>query len=146
MKLMEFYYRIWGESLNAGSKNKDSFFRDYFKSIAFFMLSFFESMFILAIDALLWYFDFSISHALCFSQDKFVGSLQLMLTTSVPFWVLNYFLIFYKEKYKQLMVKYNTGNKKFLASIVFVPILILSLAIYSHLIMKIFTGNEYLPG
>ena len=144
MRFLEFYYKMWGEALNAGKKNKHSFFSDDYKFLGLFYMSMLDSLWILTIDTLLWYFDLSISKALSLSQDKIVGGLQLMLITVGPFLVLNYFLIFYKGKYKRLMEKYNTGSKKFLAAIIFIPTIIFLLAIYSHLIVEIITGNAYL--
>jgi hypothetical protein len=146
MRITNLYYKVIGEWLNAIKNNKDPFWRDYYKFWLLYQMSLLNSVWILTIDTLLWYFDFSISKTLSLSQDKIIGGLQLMFITVAPFMVLNYFLIFYKGKYKQLMVTYNTGNKKLLGTFIIGTMVVFLLAVYSHYIMKIFTGNEYLPG
>jgi len=144
MRIRNLYYRITGEWLNALKKNKDPFWRDYYKFWWLFHMSLLNGLWVLTIDTLLWYFDLSISDALSLSQDKIIGGLQLMLITAGPFGVLNYFFVFYKGTYKQLMDRYNADNKKLLGTFIIGTFVVFFLAIYSHLIVQLITGDAHL--
>jgi|GEM_PF-4639916 len=146
MRILKLYYKIWGEWLNFWKQHPDATFSHYYKFWSFFYMSFLNSLWVLTIDALLRYSGFSISGALSLSQDKIVGGLQLMLITAGPFGVLNYFLIFYKGRHKMLMekYKYDKNNKKLLGTFIIGTFVVFFLAIYSHLIVQLITGDAHL--
>ncbi len=138
---MKIYYKIWVDCiLKAQSKpeNKNNWklFTIVFMSISMalnivFILFVFsdlgitEKIFVIPIDV--------------FPGTKVDAFYSFFISYLLPFLTLNYFLIFYKEKYKQLMLKYKYNNGKlfvtyFLSSIVILPLYFIS----AVLIVKIF--------
>lgn len=139
--MMKIYYKIWVDCiLKAQSKpenlNNWKVFTMVFMSISMalnlvFLLFVFsdlgitEKIFIIPIDI--------------FTGTKIDAFFSFFISYLLPFLTLNYFLIFYKEKYNQLVSKYKYHNGKlfvayFLSSIGILPLYF----ICAVMIVKIF--------
>jgi hypothetical protein len=138
---MKIYYKIWVDCiLKAQSKpeNKDNWklFTMVFMSMSM-ALNLIFLLFVLS--------DLGITEEIFFIQfdifpcTKIDAFFSFFISYLLPFLTLNYFLIFYEEKHKQLVLKYEYNNGKlfmayFLSSIGILPLYLMC----AVLIVKMF--------
>ena len=104
------YYLIWVDTLINGKK----YYRNEWKVISFFLITFSNAMNVFTIYLWLKYFDV-VSYLI--KIDIFPGTILnnaagFFIQFAVPFFLINYFLIFYNDRYKKLIGKYPSSNGK----------------------------------
>ena len=112
---MKFYYILFSDAINkilTVEKSKDLwklyilFYISFAMGFKLFMLSFIlNDLNILKIETI----ELKLNITSIYFIDSFLSYAIVYL---FPFLILNYFLIFYKEKYKDIIVKYKHYNGK----------------------------------
>ena len=111
---MRLYYIIWAAAINGAKSVKEPPFNWKISTIGY--LSIFMSLNLLTIDSIIEHYIFSRDYLLT-SIDFFPGDnldaffSAIVFYFSVPFCV-NYFLVFYKEQYKNIELNYSIINGK----------------------------------
>ncbi|MGV9002959.1 MAG: hypothetical protein ACOH1G_02820 [Flavobacterium sp.] len=131
--MREVYYLIWSDAiLTAQHKNK---FSEQWK-ILIYMFAVFQGLNFASIIILIKYL-FNIQSKINFTLNILPGTIldntiPGLITFIVPFVLINYFLIVYKDRYKKIIPNYKSHKGKFAISyiiistaIFFIPIFIL---------------------
>lgn len=138
---MKLYYEIWTDCITKARslpKNKSDWklYTLLFMSMAMAL----NLVFILFILAEVKVTDkFFIIPIDIFPGTKFDAFISFFISYLLPFLIINYFLIFYKEKYKAILLKYKYRNGKLFLAYFFGSIAILILHFFiAFLIVKVF--------
>lgn len=132
--MMNFYYKIWVDVISrmkAQSQNKDNW-----KLYSFIFMSMAMSLNLLLFMTVLQshvlkipFYNFKLDF---FPGEKLDASLKYIILFFLPVAILNYFLIFFKKKYKRLLKSYKTYNGKlavtYLLLSYFMPFILLFIA------------------
>jgi hypothetical protein len=135
------YYMIWSDAiLTAQSKKKNS---QEWKILVYLFAVF--QMLNLAIVIILIKSFFDIRYPITFQIDIFPGRilnslLPALLFYILPFVLINYFLIVYKDRYKQVIVNYKSYNGKLVLGYIILSIVSFFLPL---LIMKFYNYGKY---
>ena len=128
---MQIYYRVWSDAIKAAIKtDKDGI--GGWKSVLLIIFSVSQGINILTI--MLWIkVLFKIEMNVFINFNLFQGNmlnnfLSIFITLFLPFLILNYYLIFYKSKYKVIMEKYHGFKTK--EGLIFMIYFIVSMAIF----------------
>lgn len=109
------YYKVWIDAIKAAVKtNKDG--QSSWKSMLLIIFSVsqgFNLLMIFFLIKILFNLNLDIFiHFDLFPGKMLDGFLSAFITLFLPFLLLNYFLVFYKEKYKTLMNEFNGFRMK----------------------------------
>jgi hypothetical protein len=135
------YYMIWSDAiLTAQSKKKNS---QEWKILVYLFAVF--QMLNLAIVIILIKSFFDIRYPITFQIDIFPvrilnSLLPALLFYILPFVLINYFLIVYKDRYKQVIVNYKSYNGKLVLGYIILSIVSFFLPL---LIMKFYNYGKY---
>ena len=138
---MKLYYEIWTDCITKARylpKNKSDWklYTLIFMSVAMALNLVFllfiiatikitEKIFIIPIDI--------------FPGTKFVALISFFVSYLLPFLLINYYLIFYKEKYKQILLKYTYHNGRYFLSYFFGSIgLLILYFLVAFFVVKVF--------
>jgi hypothetical protein len=107
------YYSFWVNVIVDGRKNQPE--RTDWKISLFMLITAANSFNLYVIMLWLKYFNiFSYSVHLDFMPNTMInGALEYIVEYASPFILLNYFLIFHKDRYKKLIEKYPPNGSKF---------------------------------
>ena len=135
------YYMIWSDAiLTAQSKKKNS--QEWKILVCLFAVF---QMLNLAIVIILIKSFFDIRYPITFQIDIFPGRilnslLPALIFYILPFILINYFLIVYKDRYKQIIVNYKSYNGKLVLGYIIFSIVSFFLPL---LIMKFYNYGKY---
>jgi hypothetical protein len=130
---MKFYYIVWSDAINGYLKSHRN--KPDWKLSLLFIISFIQGLNIMLIIVWLKYFNlfsFSLVKTSLFPGSLLDNYLDVFIEFVIPFMIINYFLILYKDKYSNIIIKYSNLKRRYsIIYSVFVIILItLSLLIY----------------
>jgi len=102
------YYKIWSDAIISFRKNHPK--RKDWKSATFILLTWIQVLNLWTI--LIWLKFFNILNIPLISIDMFPGKLlddffAFTIEFALPFGILNYFMIFYNNRYKKITQKYK---------------------------------------
>jgi hypothetical protein len=122
--MLALYYKIWVDAIiTEKAKKVEARNWKLYTLIPISLLqginlfTFFYWMKTLVNHALPLFFPVTIFNALLIN-----AFISIVITLFIPFLLLNYLLIFSNDRYKQLMPKYQPGNKKLYKKYVLVPL------------------------
>ena len=114
--MIQLFYTIWGDCLNgmkANPKNKYTWKLWAMVSMVFCQIVNFMFLDIL-VDHYILHLDFYNKIYLNIFNNSGVNMfLNFLILLVLPFLIINYFLIFYKQKYKSIMNKYPYRNGRY---------------------------------
>lgn len=111
----EIYYRVWVDAIDAAIKaNKEG--QNNWKSILLIIFSVSQGINLLTIFLFIKVF-FDKKLEIFYNLDLFPGKMfdvfiSAFITLFLPFIMINYYLVFYRNKYKLLMEKYHGYKTK----------------------------------
>jgi len=119
------YYLLWGDAIiNSKSyKSKDPFW----KSNLLWLITTFNGFNFLLIKMWLEYLNlYHFNFFFNFAGNSFIlGLLEAFLNFFLPVGFINYLTIFYKDRYKKMIVKYPHYNGKLVLSYIFASVILL---------------------
>ncbi len=141
MKIKNIYYLFWVDAIISYKKYNPE--KLNWKRFIFLFISFINGINLWII--LIWLKYFKIIIVPEFTVNIFPGktlnnSLTFILIFVFPFIVLNYFLIFYKDRYKKIIAKYPMPKKKF--AFIYL-IAVIWLAFLSAILYGVLTGTIF---
>ena len=112
--MLKIYYKIWVDAIfkiksNPELKNAWKFYTMTYMSIVMALNLWFFSFLMLNFKYKISFFPFEINY---FSNDKINSFLSFFTSYLLPMLVINYFLIFWKNKYEKLLIQYKPQNGK----------------------------------
>ena len=118
--MLRLYYQIWGDVINTAEKNNGEW------KIIILVLSIFQGLNLMTLSLVL-DLIFNIKVTLfpiinIFPVQRF-NDLLSGLVFHLPFMVFNYFMVYYKSKYKIIKKRYPSKNGKLLALYIFISVL-----------------------
>jgi hypothetical protein len=139
MSMKNLYYLIWNDSISSIRRNRPH--DDDWKRKIFLHITFINSLNIWIV--LIWLHVFGvISFVLLdikiFSLETLDGFFSFLCTCFFPVGILNYFLIFYNNRYENILNKYKNVKTRYgrIYSLVIPFLLIISAYLHSYLIYK----------
>lgn len=119
MKKQNFYFRIWAGTIKYYLQNNQNLKNKHWRLYLLFLTSVIYSSGISALELLLrivfrnseimLFFNIEIS---IFPLQSLNAALSTFIVLGLPIIFINYFLIFYKERYKELIKDYENMSKK----------------------------------
>lgn len=107
------YYEIWSDAIQSGRKhNPDD---KHWKINIFGMLTFIDSILLWTITIWTKYFnilEWPLIHIRFFPGTVLNHFFSYLISYAWPFVILNYFLIFYRDRYKKILDKYPSRKGK----------------------------------
>jgi hypothetical protein len=99
---------LWSDALFA---IKQGYYKDNWKFKLGFLMSIF--MFLnIKTPFILTHYDFMWLRIPGWSDSEFLSNIQNGINWCLPFVILNYFLVFYKDKWKEIIKEYPNSNKR----------------------------------
>jgi hypothetical protein len=139
---MKLYYELWTDCIKKARslpKNKSDWkiYTLIFMSMAMALnLGFILILLILHFDARFYYYPVPID---VFPGTKIDAFISFFISFLLPFLLINYYFIFYKEKYKEILLKNKYRNGKLFLSYFFGSIGVLILYFFiAFLVLKVF--------
>ena len=150
MKIKNIYYIIWVDLLIGSRKNHPEQSEIVWKFWQLFLMSLLFSLNFIIIMYWLKYFKIVEIPMIEFSFSPFDSintPISFCIEFLLPFFLINYYFIFYKDKYKKIIKKYPEPQKaySFIYGIIVLILWSLTLFIYGYLTDPLFihkiTGN-----
>ena len=138
--MLKLYYEIWVDFVYVPSKKNHKFWKFYVMLIMVFCQGNVFMVIMTIVQVHIFRSNFYDLHFLFGERwDKVPGGLQGIIMLNLPFVILNYFTIFYKNRYEKLILKYEYKKGKYVLNtilisggIVLLAILILFIFVTPH--------------
>lgn len=119
---MKLYYKIWADALYVGKKNSKDW--KWMLQVHFAMLMSLKfRLFMAILQRNILGFKFYEFKAKLFPNDIMNITFEYLLLYYLPFFVINYYLIFYENKHEQIVNEYKNYNGKLFALYYFLSLL-----------------------
>jgi hypothetical protein len=105
---MRWYYLLWADAIYAG---KSGGYKDNWQYKGLFIMSVVMFL-IIRTPFILMHNEYMWLRIPGWSESEVLSNFQNGINWCLPFVILNYFLIFYKDKWKEIEKKYPHSNKK----------------------------------
>jgi hypothetical protein len=113
LRMRKLYYNIWADAIKSFRKHHPD--SSDWKIKIFNLMTFTNALNFWVVFYWLQYFD--LVHLPVYNLNLPIGKLNdfimFILTFASPFVIINYFLIYYSDRYKVILTKYPTSEKKY---------------------------------